>query len=85
METPYLQLDQELLRRVEELTEDCRQAKFDHARESHFNREVQLREVQLQEELRKYRSVMVRNLTTIVLTPSSSRRPILRTNMDPES
>ena len=51
--------EQELLRRVEQLTEDCRQAKFDHARESHFNREVQLREVQLHDELKKYRSVMV--------------------------
>ena len=44
---------------MDQLTEDYRQAKFDHARESHFNRDVQMREMQLQDELKKYRSVMV--------------------------
>lgn len=53
-------LIEELLRRLDELTEDYHQEKLDHARESHFNREVQLQEIQLQEELRKYKALMVR-------------------------
>ena len=50
---------QELLRRVDQLTDDYHQERLDHARESHFNREVQRRELELQEELRKYKTVMV--------------------------
>ena len=50
---------QELLRRVDQLTEDYHQERLDHARESHFNRDVQRRELELQEELRKYKTVMV--------------------------
>ena len=53
-------LIEELLRRLNELTDDFNQEKLDHARESHFNREVQLQEIQLREELRKYKSLMVR-------------------------
>ena len=53
-------LIEELLRRLDELTEDYHQEKLDHARESHFNREVQLQEIQLQEELRKYKALTVR-------------------------
>ena len=53
-------LIEELLRRVDELTEDFNQEKLDHARESHFNRGVQRQEIQLQEELRKYKALMVR-------------------------
>ena len=50
---------QELLRRVDQLTADYHQEALDHARESHFNRDVQRREMELQDELRKYKSVMV--------------------------
>ncbi len=53
-------LIEELLRRMDELTEDFHQEKLDHARESHFNREVQLKEIQLRDELRKYKAIMVR-------------------------
>lgn len=53
-------LIEELLRRLDELTEDFHQEKLDHARESHFNREVQLQEIQLRDELRKYKALMVR-------------------------
>lgn len=53
-------LIEELLRRMDELTEDFHQEKLDHARESHFNREVQLQEIQLREELHKYKALMVR-------------------------
>ena len=53
-------LIEELLRRLNELTDDFNQEKLDHARESHFNREVQLQEIQLRDELRKYKSLMVR-------------------------
>lgn len=52
-------LIEELLRRLESLTEDYHQEKLDHARESHFNREVQLQEIQLREELRKHKALMV--------------------------
>ena len=44
---------------MDQLTEDYHQERLDHARESHFNREVQRRELELQEELRKYKTVMV--------------------------
>lgn len=53
-------LIEELLRRLDELTEDFHQEKLDHARESHYNRENQLQEIQLQDELRKYKALMVR-------------------------
>ena len=52
-------LIEELLRRLDELTDDFRQEKLDHARESHFNREIQLHEEQLQEELRRCKAFMV--------------------------
>ncbi|CAF9934684.1 MAG: hypothetical protein ALECFALPRED_006061 [Alectoria fallacina] len=60
-------LIEELLRRLDELTEDYHQEKLDHARESHFNREVQLQEIQLQEELRKYKALMARDAFILVL------------------
>ena len=53
-------LIEELLRRLDELTDDFHQEKLDHARESHFNRGVQLQEMQLQEEIHKYKALMVR-------------------------
>lgn len=52
-------LIEELLRRLDGLTDDFNQEKLDHARESHFNREVQLQEIQLRDELRKYKALMV--------------------------
>ena len=53
-------LIEELLRRLDQLTDDFNQEKLDHARESHFNRDVQLQQIQLQDELRKYKALMVR-------------------------
>lgn len=50
---------QELLARLDELSDDYRQEKLDHARESHFNREVQKSEMSLKDEIRKIKSVMV--------------------------
>lgn len=50
---------QELLHRIDQLTNDFHQEKLDHARESHFNREVQQREINLQDELRRYKNAMV--------------------------
>ncbi|KAF6231848.1 hypothetical protein HO173_009931 [Letharia columbiana] len=60
-------LIEELLRRLDELTEDFHQEKLDHARESHFNREVQLQEIQLRDELRKYKALMDRDAFILVL------------------
>ncbi|KAL9128435.1 MAG: hypothetical protein Q9217_002897, partial [Psora testacea] len=51
-------LIEELLRRLDQLTDDYHQEKLDHARESHFNRDVQLREIQLQDELRRFKALM---------------------------
>ena len=56
-------LIEELLRRLDQLTDDFNQEKLDHARESHFNRDVQLQQIQLQDELRKYKALMVRTVT----------------------
>ena len=64
-------LIEELLRRLDGLTEDFHQEKLDHARESHFNREVQLQEIQLRDELRKYKALLVR--TDLVLRCISQR------------
>ncbi len=44
---------------MDQLTDDYHQERLDHARESHFNRDVQRRELELQDELRKYKTVMV--------------------------
>ena len=52
-------LIEELLRRLDGLTEDFHQEKLDHARESHFNREVQLQEIQLRDELRRCKALLV--------------------------
>lgn len=53
------QLQQELLARLDELSDDYRREKLDHERESHFNRDIQNREMSLKDEIRKIRSVMV--------------------------
>lgn len=45
---------------MDQITEDYHQERLDHARESHFNRDVQQREIVLQDELRKYKSLVVR-------------------------
>lgn len=47
---------------MDELTDDYHQERLDHARESHFNRDVQQREIRLQNELQKYKVLMVRCL-----------------------
>ena len=50
---------QELLRRLDQKTAEYDQEKLDHAREKHFNREVQMREIQLGSQLRNMQAVMV--------------------------
>lgn len=52
-------LIEELLRLLNELTDDFNQEKLDHARETQYNRDVQLKQMQLLEELRKYKAHMV--------------------------
>ena len=44
---------------MDQLTEDYHQEKLDHARESQFNRNIQQQELVLQDELRKYKSLVV--------------------------
>ncbi|MDI1489480.1 MAG: hypothetical protein OHK93_008759 [Ramalina farinacea] len=60
-------LIEELLARLDELSDDYRQEKLDHARESHFNREVQKSEMSLKDEIRKIKSVMNRDPFILVL------------------
>jgi hypothetical protein len=50
---------QDLLNRLDKLSEDFQQEKLDHARESQFNRDVQRRELQLTDQLRKLKEVVV--------------------------
>ena len=52
-------LIEELLRRVDELTDEFQQEKLDHDRESHFNRDVQLQQIQLRDKLQRYEALMV--------------------------
>lgn len=51
--------EQELLRRYDQLSEAYEREQLDHARETQFNRDVQLREQRLQKELRGYKDDMV--------------------------
>lgn len=53
---------QELIQRVDTLTDDYRRECLDRAREAHFNRETQLRVYQFEEELRKAKTFMVGEL-----------------------
>ena len=62
----------ELLRRLENVTDEFNQEKLDHARESHFNRDVQLREIQLQNDIRKYKALMVRPPHVCAHTPNAA-------------
>lgn len=52
---------QELLRRLDRLDVDYQQVALDHQRETQFNREGQLRERELREELRRLKALMVRS------------------------
>ena len=52
-------LIEDLLRRNDQLAQDYQQERLDHARETQFNRQVQQQEIALQDELRKYKSLMV--------------------------
>ena len=51
---------------MDQLTEDYHQERLDHARESHFNREVQQREIVLQDEIRKYKNLVVGSILVII-------------------
>ncbi|KAL8703815.1 MAG: hypothetical protein Q9201_003010 [Fulgogasparrea decipioides] len=57
----------ELLRRLEKLDIDYQQMALDHQRETQFNREGQLRERELREELRKLKAFMNRDPFVLVL------------------
>ncbi|KAL8805210.1 MAG: hypothetical protein Q9182_002085 [Xanthomendoza sp. 2 TL-2023] len=57
----------ELLSRVDRLDEAYQQMALDHQRETQFNREGQLRERKLQDELRKIKSFMSRDPFVLVL------------------
>ncbi|KAL9027410.1 MAG: hypothetical protein Q9196_004054, partial [Gyalolechia fulgens] len=57
----------ELLRRIDNLSNDYQQMSLDHQRETQFNREGQLRERQLKDELRKLQSFMNRDPFVSVL------------------
>ncbi|KAI9871463.1 MAG: hypothetical protein M1830_002884, partial [Pleopsidium flavum] len=57
----------ELLHRLDTVTQQYQRERLDHARESHFNRDVQLRELQLQEELRRTKAIMERDPFILVL------------------
>ena len=56
------QLFEDLLTRLEAQNHELQQEKLDHTRESHFNREVQLRERKLLDELRLAKARIVSNL-----------------------
>lgn len=60
-------LIEELLRRVDELTDEFQQEKLDHDRESHFNRDVQLQQIQLRDKLQRYEALMDRDAFILVL------------------
>ena len=51
--------EQELLRRLDKLDIDYQQVALDHQRETQFNREGQLREREMKEELRRLKNMMV--------------------------
>lgn len=54
-----LTLGKELLRRYDQISEGYELEKLDNIREKAFNRDVQIREQQLQKELRSYKDDMV--------------------------
>ncbi|KAL8822909.1 MAG: hypothetical protein Q9191_006368, partial [Dirinaria sp. TL-2023a] len=60
-------LIEELLRRYDKLSEEHEREKLDHARETQFNRDVQLREQRLQAELRSCKDLMDRDAFILVL------------------
>ena len=50
---------QDMLYRLDATEKLLEQVRLDHERETHYNREQQLRETQLQDQLRKVQSLMV--------------------------
>ena len=56
---PCLTNAQNLLELLEERTREHEQAKMDHARESHFNRDAQKHQMKLEEALRKKNAQIV--------------------------
>ncbi|MCJ1411249.1 hypothetical protein MMC19_005337 [Ptychographa xylographoides] len=61
------QLFEDLLTRLEAQNHELQQEKLDHTRESHFNREVQLRERKLLDELRLAKARIERDAFILVL------------------
>ena len=64
---------------MDQLTEDYRQEKLDHARESHYNRDGQLRELALQDELRRYKAVMVGVPSTVLYRCRNDPQTLIET------
>jgi hypothetical protein len=57
-----------MLFRLEGTEKLLEQVRLDHEREARYNREQQLRENQLQDQLRKVQSLMVQNLQSTTRT-----------------
>ncbi|KAL1972810.1 hypothetical protein VTN31DRAFT_6352 [Thermomyces dupontii] len=60
-------LIEELLRRVTELEDAYQREKLDHEREKRFNRDVQLHEIELMEQLKRVKKIMDREPFIVVL------------------
>ncbi|KAJ6144760.1 hypothetical protein N7470_008655 [Penicillium chermesinum] len=61
------QLIEELLQRVASLEEDFKQEKLDHARETRFNRDIQLHEMELMQQISQIKTIMAREPFVVVL------------------
>ncbi|MCJ1480202.1 hypothetical protein MMC06_000356 [Schaereria dolodes] len=60
-------LIEDLIQRLDIVTQEYQQESLDKAREAHYNREVQLRELQLQDELRKIKAMVERDAFVLLL------------------
>ncbi|PWY88989.1 hypothetical protein BO70DRAFT_426666 [Aspergillus heteromorphus CBS 117.55] len=58
---------EELLQRVTELESAFKQEKLDHERETQFNRNIQLHEMELMEQITRFKAIMDRELFMVVL------------------
>lgn len=50
---------QELLERVTELEESFQQARLDYERETRFNRDIQIHEMELMDQIKRIKTIMV--------------------------
>ncbi len=51
--------EQELLHRLDKSNDDYKKEALDHSREKQYNRDIQIRELQLQEEIRSMKAMIV--------------------------